>query len=369
MLNSHTEIFRKVMVLRMKFKPLCIGDLCASVPVIQGGMGIGVSLSKLAGTVAREGGIGIISTAQIGYRYEGFDCKPIETNMIAIVDEIKKAREIAQGGILGVNIMVATQKYELYVKEAVKAGIDLIISGAGLPMKLPELIGDSKVKIAPIVSSLKAAEVICKYWVRKYKRTPDMLVVEGPKAGGHLGFTREEVNNLTEEAFAKEVKAIVEYVEELSHQEKKEIPVVLAGGIYDANDAFEAMKLGIKGVQMATRFVTTHECDAPQSYKNMYLKAKKEDIIIISSPVGMPGRAIKNNFLNRLMKEGKIPHRKCHRCVSTCKPAEIPYCITDALVNAVTDHVEDALLFCGSNAYKAETIESVKDIMNEFKVN
>ena len=347
-------------------KPLVIGDLVAKIPVIQGGMGVGISLHKLAGAVAAEGGIGIISTAQIGFRYPEFDEHPIETNLRAIADEIARAREIAKGGIIGVNIMVATRKYEEYVKAAVAAGVDLIISGAGLPMTLPALVGKAKTKIAPIVSSVKSAEVICKYWLKKYDRLPDLVVIEGPKAGGHLGFSREQLDAYTDESYDEEIRQIIEHVNDYAQKHGVEIPVAVAGGVYTREDAEHCMELGASGVQMATRFVTTYECDAPDAYKQSYIRAKKEDIVIVNSPVGMPGRAILNPFMEKA-KQGRIPHGKCHLCVSTCKPAETPYCITEALVNAAEGRVDDALLFCGSNAYRAKKLEHVADIMKEFQ--
>lgn len=346
-------------------KPLIIGDLVARIPVIQGGMGVGISLSRLAGNVAAEGGIGIISTAQIGYRYPEFDNNPIETNMRAIKDEIDKAREIANGGIIGVNIMVATKRYEDYVKAAVAAGVDLIICGAGLPMKLPELAGKAKTKLAPIVSSMKSADVICKYWLKKYQKLPDLVVIEGPKAGGHLGFSMEQLETITDEEYDQEIRKTIACVKQYAKEHGREIPVAVAGGIYNREDMEHAFSLGADGVQVGTRFVTTQECDASEAYKQTYINAKKEDIVIVKSPVGLPGRAILNPFMKRA-KEGKIPHGKCHTCVSTCKPMETPYCITEALVNAATGNVDEALLFCGSNAYKAAKIETVKDIMKEF---
>ena len=349
-----------------KSKPLVIGNLKAEVPVIQGGMGVGISLSGLAGAVAAQGGIGIISTAQIGYREPEFDMNPIETNLRAIGTEIRKAREIANGGIIGVNIMVATRDYERYVKAAVEAGVDLIISGAGLPMKLPELTAGSNTKIVPIVSSVKSADVIFKYWIKKYDRLPDLVVIEGPQAGGHLGFKLEELENIDDAAYDEEIKKIIARVNEYAAQRGTEIPVVVAGGIYERKDMEHYLEMGAAGVQVATRFVTTYECDAADAYKQAYINAKKEDIVIVKSPVGMPGRAILNPFMKRA-KEGQIPHGRCHLCVSTCKPAETPYCITEALVNAAVGNVDEALLFCGSNAYRAEKLEHVKDIMDEFR--
>ena len=329
---------------------LVIGDLRAEVPVIQGGMGVGISLSSLAGSVAANGGIGIISTAQIGWREPDFYENPFEANFRAIGKELKKAKEIARGGIVGVNIMVATQRYEEYVRCAADAGADVIISGAGLPVDLPAYVEGTKAKIAPVVSSLKSFVVLCRLWERKYNRYPDFVVVEGPKAGGHLGFTLEELETCTQEAYDEVIRSIVKKAEEYGEKAGRKIPVIVAGGIFDGEDMKHALSLGADGVQAATRFVTTEECDAAPEYKDAYIKAKKEDICIVKSPVGMPGRAIRNAFIERTKTEKcRITH--CYQCITTCNPAKIPYCITQALVNAAEGKLDDALLFCGENAY------------------
>ena len=345
-------------------KSLKIGDLEVKIPVVQGGMGVGISLSGLAGNVSACGGLGVISTAQIGWREPDFYEKPFEANFRAIEKEIKKARELAKGGVLGVNIMVATQRYEEYVRSAVKAGIDIVISGAGLPIDLPKYVEGSKTKIAPIVSSLKSLTVICRMWERKYQTAPDLVVIEGPKAGGHLGFSREELETVTDEAYDDVIVSIIEKVKEYSEKFSKKIPVVVAGGIYERKDMEHVMKLGADGVQMGTRFVTTKECDADEAYKQSYIKAKKEDIKIVQSPVGMPGRAILNPFLEKVKTEKcKIKH--CYQCIVTCDKKTIPYCITEALVNAAEGRVDEGLLFCGENAYRADKIETVAEIMEE----
>ena len=343
----------------MKVKELRIGDLCAKIPVVQGGMGVGVSLSGLAGAVAAAGGVGVISTAQIGFRDPEFKENPIETNLRVIGEEIAKARKIANGGILGVNIMVATRRYEDYVKAAVAAGIDLIISGAGLPMTLPALVEGTSTRIAPIISSVKSLSVITKYWMKKYSRKPDMVVIEGPEAGGHLGFSREELDNYTRESYDEEIKAILSITKEM------EVPAVVAGGVYTREDMEHYLAMGASGIQLATRFVTTKECDASDAYKQAYINAKKEDIEIVSSPVGMPGRAIHNAFLDKV-NAGERFMRGCRQCIITCKPATAPYCITEALINAVEGRLNEGLVFCGSNAYRADHIETVADIMEEF---
>ena len=380
-----------------KLRPLKIGALTAKYPIIQGGMGVGISLSSLAGAVAKAGGIGIISTAQIGFKSPDFWKNPMEANLKAIHTELKKAREIAPQGILGFNIMVATKEYARYVKEAVKAGADVIISGAGLPIDMPKFVAEAEAEmeadkpeqtsteeakperrtmIAPIVSSVKSAMVICRMWDRKYKTAPDFVVVEGPCAGGHLGFSREQLteygvdtehvsDTYKKETYEEEIRGIIDAVKEFAEKYKKEIPVIVAGGVFDHQDVMRQMELGADGVQVSTRFVTTEECDADPAYKQAYIDAKEEDIVIVKSPVGMPGRAIKNAFLARV-QEDRIPVGRCFSCLEKCNPATTPYCITKALINAAEGKIQDALLFCGSNAYRCEKIETVPDVMREL---
>ncbi|MCI8659780.1 MAG: nitronate monooxygenase [Lachnospiraceae bacterium] len=370
-----------------KFGPLVIGDLTAKYPVIQGGMGVGISLSSLAGAVARAGGIGLISTAQIGFRDPDFLKEPMAANMRAIRSEFEKARKIAPKGIIGFNIMVATRNYAQYVKEAIKAGADIIISGAGLPVDLPGYLAEAKrlaaeagesvyTKIAPIVSTAKSAMVICKIWDRKYHQIPDLVVIEGPLAGGHLGFTREQlaaygadtdnvIKTYDKEAYDEEIRGIIKVVRQFEEKYGSHIPVVLAGGIYTHEDVEHAMELGANGVQVGTRFVTTQECDAPMSYKQAYLDATEKDIVITKSPVGMPGRAIRNVFLdNTAGKKTRIEH--CYQCLEHCDPKNIPYCITRALSNAAEGDLDHALLFCGSNACRCDQIETVDGVIGDL---
>lgn len=348
-----------------QYKALKIGEKYASIPLIQGGMGIGISLGGLAGAVAAEGGVGIISAAQIGFREADFDKTPLRANLRGIHKEIEKARKIAKGGIVGINIMTAMDGYENYVREAVKAGADIIISGAGLPVNLPEYTKGTNTAIAPIVSTVKSASVILKYWDKKYEKIPDLMVVEGPDAGGHLGFTKEQLNFFHTQEYEKEFGEILNLVKRYEEKYKKKIPVILAGGI-DSHEMVErALAMGADGVQVASRFVTTKECDASQAYKEAYIKAEKEDICIVKSPVGMPGRALHNSFLEKVERGEKIPH-KCHKCLRHCNPAEIPYCITDALIQAAEGNLENALLFCGAKAYKITEIQTVSAVMAEL---
>ena len=370
-----------------EFKPLVIGDLVVEKPVIQGGMGVGISLHRLAGSVAKAGGIGIISSAQIGFREPDFKTNFVEANLRAIRREMKLAREISPQGAIGFNIMVATKHYDMWVKEAVKSGADIIISGAGLPVTLPEHAEAAynemeekprrRTKLAPIVSSAKSAMVICKMWDRKCHVAPDLVVIEGPLAGGHLGFSREQLAEYgadttdvpatyDRDAYDKEVKAIIQVVKEYGHKYGRHIPVVTAGGIYTYEDVVHQFELGAEGVQVGTRFVTTEECDASQAYKESYIRASREDIVITQSPVGMPGRAILNPFLSQIKGGDRPAIKSCFQCLEKCDIKTIPYCITMALVNAAEGDVDNALLFCGSNAFRAEKIETVDNIMKEL---
>lgn len=352
----------------MKYKPLQIGELTAKNPVVQGGMGVGVSLGNLAGAVASEGGVGIISTAQIGYKESDFYTNTLEANLRAIKSEFEKARAIAPKGIIGFNIMVALNHYKEQVQAAVKAGADVIISGAGLATELPEYVMGMRTKIAPIVSSAKSAKVILRLWQRRFNRTADFVVIEGPKAGGHLGFDKEELDVYANEEknYDDEVKSIIDVVSEFENTYSTKIPVVLAGGITTKEDVQHAFELGVDGVQVATRFVTTKECDADERYKQTYIDAKEEDVVIVKSPVGMPGRAIKNKFMAEVMEGKKFTPSKCLGCLRQCKPAEIPYCITERLINAAKGDVENALLFCGANSYKETEITTVKAVVEEL---
>lgn len=345
----------------MEFKELRIGNLVAKIPIIQGGMGIGVSLSNLAAAVANEGGIGTISAAQIGFREPDFATNPIEANLRAIGKEIRKAREKTKG-IIAMNIMAAMNNYELYVKKAVEEKIDLIISGAGLPLALPKLVEGTSTKIAPIVSSAKAARIIIKSYL-KHNRLPDAVVVEGPLAGGHLGF---KMNEMLEKTYAplkdivKEVKELITGVEAEHHVK---IPVIAAGGIRSKEDMLELAEAGADGFQIASLFVPTVECDAHENFKMAYVNATEEDELIVKSPVGMPARAIRTNFLTDSMTNGcKIA--KCYKCMPNCRQSEIPYCISKGLIDSVEGR--DGLIFCGSNLTGVNKISTVKEVINNL---
>ena len=311
-------------------------------------MGVGVSLSSLAGAVAKEGGVGVISTAQIGYEEEGFENNQAECNLRAIRKHLQRAKEIACGnGLVGVNIMVALKHYKEHVN-------------------LPELIGEKcKTKIAPIVSSKRATQLILKMWAHRYNRTADFIVVEGPKAGGHLGFSQEQLQDVPAIDFDDEVKEIVACKKEYEQKFDTEIPVIVAGGIFDENDIAHALDLGADGVQIASRFVATKECDASEAYKEAYINATEEDVNIIQSPVGMPGRALYNKFIKN-MEKARLPISKCYNCLEKCNPQKVPYCITRALFDAVRGDVENGLVFCGANVGRIHEMTTVHQLMKDL---
>ena len=356
----------------MKVKPLQIGNKIARLPLIQGGMGVGVSLSRLAGAVAKAGGVGIISTAQIGFEEPGFAEDSKTANLRAMRQELEKARTIARDvdgrcpGLVGFNIMVATRDYEDYVRTAADAGADVIISGAGLPVDMPAYVEGTDTKIAPIVSSEKAARIILKRWDKRFHRTADFLVIEGAHAGGHLGFSKEQLSHLYESdydsQYDEEIRRIITCAKEYADKYQTSIPVVVAGGIMNENQVRHVLELGADGIQVATPFVTTEECDAADAFKQAYVDARPEDIEIVTSPVGMPARAIHNPFLEKI-SHGKECITKCYRCLEKCNPKEAPYCITQALIRAVKGDVNDGLIFCGDNAAYLDHIGTVPEVI------
>ncbi len=349
----------------MKIPKLDMNGLIASIPIIQGGMGVGVSGYRLAGAVASEGGVGVIAGVDIGYREPDFITNTLKANLRAIKSEIMKARQLAPTGIIGMNFLVAMKDYNEQVRAAVDAGIDLIISGAGLPTRLPELVKDFKTRIAPIVSSAKAAKLILKYWDMHYGRTADLIIVEGTEAGGHLGFSVETLNDPDRPSVLDITKEVIETVTPYREKYRQAIPVVAAGGIFTGQDIAQCLKAGAGGVQMATRFVATDECDADIRFKQAYVSAEKDDIVIINSPVGMPGRALNNQFIKNVAVNGdKI--KGCFQCLTGCNPKVAPYCISKALIAAVTGNVDEGVIFVGSNVHKVDKIVPVKELIAQL---
>lgn len=349
----------------MNLPQIKIGGKITKVPIIQGGMGVGVSLSKLASTVANYGGIGVISGVQIGFREDDFETNCDKANEIALVKEIRKTRELSPDGIIGVNLMVAINNYKEMVMVAVKEKIDLIISGAGLPSELPSLVKGSDTKIAPIVSSGKAAAVITKLWKKRYDYLPDLVIVEGPKAGGHLGFSLEQLNAESLPSLSKILSDVIQVLKPYEDESGKKIPVIAAGGIFDGKDIKKYLDLGASGVQIGTRFVATHECDASIEFKQAYVDSKEDEIEIILSPVGMPGQALINPFIKRIREE-RQKITKCYKCLTPCQPATTPYCISKALITSVNGDVDNGLVFIGKNGFRIDKIVSVKELMDEL---
>ncbi len=356
----------------MAFPTLDIGGLIARVPIIQGGMGVGISLHRLASAVAAEGGIGVIAGAMIGMREKDIAQNPIAANARALTEEIHKARELTSG-IIGVNIMVALTDFTSLVRTSIANRADIIFSGAGLPLDLPKHLFDMceekkeefRTKLVPIVSSARAASVLCKKWLLRFNYLPDAFVVEGPKAGGHLGFKPEDLSN-PEFALEKVVPEVVEAVKPFEDASGKKIPVIAAGGVYTGEDIHRFLDMGASGVQMGTRFVATEECDADIRFKQAYVDATEEDIAIIKSPVGMPGRALKGRFIEAL-EEGKKNFRCIFHCISTCDPEKSPYCIASALLNAMKGNLDKGFAFSGANVFRVNTITTVKDLMHSLQ--
>ena len=346
-----------------------IGDIQVKLPIIQGGMGVAISLANLASAVANEGGIGVISAAAIGMREPDYIKNYREANKRALRKEIRKARSLTNG-VIGVNIMMALTDHEDLIKVAIEEKIDLIILGAGLPLKIPAVLAeagftDFHTRIAVKVSSGKAARLIFQYWANKYNIIPDAVVVEGPLAGGHLGFKKEELTGNVVPLRRLIEETILE-VSKFEKQFNKEVPVIAAGGIYTGKDMYDIMQAGAKAVKLGTRFVTTHECDADLAFKESYISATIDDITIINSPVGLPGRVIKNDFVEQII-DGKTKPFKCvWNCLITCNFREAPYCIAQVLNNSSQGKMDEGFAFAGQNAYKATKIVHVSEVINEL---
>ncbi|MBI9065952.1 MAG: nitronate monooxygenase [Salinivirgaceae bacterium] len=351
-------------------KSFKIGDLTIKLPIVQGGMGVAISLSGLASAVANEGGIGVISAAAIGMTEPNFEKNYRNANKNALRKQIQKARSLTDG-VLGVNLMVALSDYDELLKVSIEEKIDVVFMGAGLPLKLPQFVLDTgfeniHTKFIPKVSGAKAANLIFKYWASKFNHVPDAVVVEGPLAGGHLGFKKQELidNNIKLSTLIRET---VEVVAVFEKQFNKEIPVIAAGGIYTGADVKEIMKAGAKAVKMGTRFVTTHECDADIEFKNSYINSAKEDITLIASPVGLPGRVIGSEFVDKINNGETKPFKCPWKCLKSCDFRTVPYCISQILHNSAQGKLDQGFAFAGSNAYRATEIVSVKEVFESIK--
>lgn len=338
---------------------LRIGDIEICPPIIQGGMGVKVSGANLASAVANTGCAGVIASVGLG-TFEGFPKSEYpKINEEAFRSEIRNAKENTNG-VIGVNIMVALSNHGDLVRVAVEEDVDLIISGAGLPLNLPEFTDGKDIKLIPIVSSVRTFKLICKRWKNHYSKIPDAVIVEGPMAGGHLGYTYESIADGT----ADTAEQLVEDIAKVANSYDTPIPVIAAGGVFDGADIARFLKLGAAGVQMGTRFVCTDECDVHDNFKQAYLDAGPEDLEIINSPVGLPGRVIKNDFVEKI-KQGQTVPFSCHyHCLRSCKPSEAPYCIAKVLRDSSEGLLEEAFVFAGSNAHRCNEIIPVSQLVD-----
>lgn len=359
----------------MSFKSLKIGKYIIQKPIVQGGMGVGISWDKLAGTVSAEGGLGVISAVGTGYYENKVHAKklvadrPLDALNFYSAEGfgaiIKNARKICGDKPLAANILYAINDYGRVVTDACEAGIDIIITGAGLPTNMPEFTeGYPDVALVPIVSSAKALKIICKRWKQRYNRVPDAVVLEGPKSGGHQGFTYEQCS-MPENQLENLVRPVVEEAALWG-----DIPVIAAGGVWDKKDIEQMISLGARGVQMGTRFIGTHECDAHDNFKQVLINAKKEDIQLMASPVGYPAQGVRTN-LTALVEKREGPAIKCiSNCVSPCNRGEeakaVGFCIADRLSDAYEGNLETGLFFSGTNGYRLTEIISVKELMRKL---
>jgi len=341
---------------------LQIGDLKICPPIIQGGMGVRVSGANLASAVANEGCAGVIASVGLGDFENVSASKFVQVNNDGLRTVVRKARA-QSNGIIGVNVMVVLSNYEELIKICVEESVDMIICGSGLPLDLPKLTAGSNIKLIPIVSSARAFNIIYKKWKQNYNKVPDAVILEGPMAGGHLGFSYDDILNNTARSLEELVGELVEFIETL----EEKIPVIAAGGIWDGADIAKFLKIGASGVQMATRFVCTDECDVHDDFKQAYISATKEDIAIIHSPVGLPGRVIRNEFTKRVSMGETIPFRCPHHCLRSCDPRTAPYCIARVLGEASRGEMDTAFAFAGANAYRCTEIVPVKKLVDQLK--
>ena len=354
-----------------ELKPLMIGDLEIKVPIIQGGMGVRVSTAPLAAAVANCGAGGTIASVGLPPDTEENRADVPKSCREHLQKEIRRAKELSDG-VIGVNIMVALSNYEDMVRTTVKEKADYIISGAGLPISLPEFAEGSPTKLIPLIASVRGAKLLLKTWKRRYNRFPDALVVEGPLSGGHIaGYSLEELESLKgtmreKPLLENSVKDILALVGECEKEYGVSIPIIPAGGIYDGKDVAKFLKMGAKGVQIGTRFVATFECSAADEFKQLYLDANEDDLVFIQSPVGMPAKAIRTKFLDEILRGERKKFDCNYQCLRTCDPATVQYCIAKALIDAVEGNIDNAVVFAGTNVSRIKKIVFVKELIDEI---
>ncbi len=344
-----------------------LGNRELALPLIQGGMGVGVSMGGLAGAVAAEGAMGTLSTADAGWNEPDFAAHPQQANLRALRREVQRAKRLAAGaGLVAVNAMVATRQYADSVRTALEAGADAIVSGAGLPLELPALAEGFEALLAPIVSGPRAAQLICRTWAKRYGRVPDFVVLEGCQAGGHLGFEEADLLAGRCTPLSRLIPEVLAALRPFEEKFGRAIPLFCAGGVATGAEMARCTRLGAAGAQLATRFIATEECDAGQGYKDVLLAARPEDLRIIHSPVGMPGRAVNSPLVQRLAAGMRQPPAHCSGCIKSCRPAETPFCITHALIEAVKGNWEEGLFFSGSRVDLVDRMRTVPDLIDEL---
>lgn len=344
-----------------------LGNRELALPLIQGGMGVGVSMGGLAGAVAAEGAMGTLSTADAGWNEPDFAAHPQQANLRALRREVQRAKRLAAGaGLVAVNAMVATRQYADSVRTALEAGADAIVSGAGLPLELPALAEGFEALLAPIVSGPRAAQLICRTWAKRYDRVPDFVVLEGCQAGGHLGFEEADLLSGRCAPLSRLIPEVLAALRPFEEKFGRAIPLFCAGGVATGAEMARCTRLGAAGAQLATRFIATEECDASQGYKDVLLAARPEDLRIIHSPVGMPGRAVNSPLVQRLAAGMRQPPAHCSGCIKSCRPAETPFCITHALIEAVKGNWEEGLFFSGSRVDLVDRMRTVPDLIDEL---
>jgi NAD(P)H-dependent flavin oxidoreductase YrpB (nitropropane dioxygenase family) len=324
-------------------------------------MGVRVSMANLAAAVANTGCAGTIASVGLGLFEDVPGSEFAKVNEEALRGEIRKAKSLTNG-IIGVNIMVALSDYQNLVKTSVEEGVDLIISGAGLPLNLPKYLDGKDIKLIPVVSTSRTFQIICKRWKSRFNRLPDAVIVEGVRAGGHLGYSYESIADSS----APTLEQTIEEINRIADSTSSSIPLIAAGGIFDGNDIAHFLKSGASGVQMATRFVCTYECDAHNNFKRAYLDAKSEDLTVIKSPVGLPGRVIMNKFVEEIRQGRTLPVMCNYKCLKTCDPKKTPYCIAKVLANAARGKLGESFVFAGSNAYRCNEIIPVKELVERL---
>lgn len=344
-----------------------LGNRELALPLIQGGMGVGVSMGGLAGAVAAQGAMGTLSTADAGWNEPDFAAHPQQANLRALRREVQRAKRLAAGaGLVAVNAMVATRQYADSVRTALEAGADAIVSGAGLPLELPALAEGFEALLAPIVSGPRAAQLICRTWAKRYGRVPDFVVLEGCQAGGHLGFEEADLLSGRCTPLSQLIPEVLAALRPFEEKFDRAIPLFCAGGVATGAEMARCTRLGAAGAQLATRFIATEECDAGQGYKDVLLAARPEDLRIIHSPVGMPGRAVNSPLVQRLAAGMRQPPAHCSGCIKSCRPAETPFCITHALIEAVKGNWEEGLFFSGSRVDLVDRMRTVPDLIDEL---